>query len=121
MSFQAGRALRDIGDTSCESGTPGATSVTPLLNPDVLWAALVTCLLSPEACSTTSVTPLLNSDTCFHNVDDTCSELGRPLRDIGYTSSDTSQHDGGTSPEPGWLLLDVYVRPDGQTDEQTDG
>ncbi|VDP48369.1 unnamed protein product [Heligmosomoides polygyrus] len=73
MSSQAGRALRDIVDTSCESGTPGATLVTPLLN----------------------------SDARFHDDDDTRSGLGRPLRDIGDTSSDLSQHDvGDTSREP---------------------
>ncbi|VDP29988.1 unnamed protein product [Heligmosomoides polygyrus] len=40
-----------------------------------------------------SIPPHLNSDTRFHDVDDTCSELGRPLRDTGDTSSDPSQHD----------------------------
>ncbi|VDP01413.1 unnamed protein product [Heligmosomoides polygyrus] len=118
MSSQAGRALRGIVDTSCESGTPGATSVTRRLNPDrpfaasvnpdVLCGPLVTCLLNPDACGTTSVTPLLNSDARFHDVDDTCSELGRPLRDIG----DTSQHDVAwhAYPKPGVARTSIVRR-----------
>ncbi|VDO71567.1 unnamed protein product [Heligmosomoides polygyrus] len=55
-------------------------------------------------------------------VDDTCPELGRPLRDTGNSSSDPSQHGlGDTSLESGWLLLGVYERPDGQMDGPTDG
>ncbi|VDP42356.1 unnamed protein product [Heligmosomoides polygyrus] len=63
---------------------------------------------------------LLNSDARFTT---SMTHFGTrsPLRDFGDTSRNPSQHDvGDTSPEPGWLLLDVYEGPDGQTDGQTD-
>ncbi|VDP50631.1 unnamed protein product [Heligmosomoides polygyrus] len=71
MCSQPERALRDVVDTSCESRTPGATSLTRHLDLDRPFA--------------TSVTPLLN------DVGGMCSQPGRVLRDIGDTSCESGE------------------------------
>ncbi|VDP00534.1 unnamed protein product [Heligmosomoides polygyrus] len=82
-SSQAGRALRDIVDTSCESGTPGTTSVTRRVNPE----------------------PLARHRHLTNDVGDTSSQAGRALRNIVDTSCESGTP-GATSvarrmnPEP---------------------
>ncbi|VDO68083.1 unnamed protein product [Heligmosomoides polygyrus] len=95
-----------------------ATSVTRRVNPDRPFATSVTPLLNLDVLCATSMTPPLNSNARFHDVDDICSQLGRPLRDISDTSSDPSQHDAD----------DIRLNPDcnnstftkGQMDRRTD-